>query len=175
MDSIREVMILVIVLRIQGPNKSTAKSIKRGPVKGRSHDPQLQILFQLSQELASFSLSCSAMSLTISDWLHAAFSSVFHSGRGRFLPFWLSVGLALSCFIKPPQPGSLVGPVMKSTTIIQIRDRGQGWQWKFIGILIARSSSFCHALTNQLPECGWRKLKNPQASAMHWLVSFQSD
>ena len=66
----------VIVLRLQGPNKSAAKSMKRGPVKGRSHDTQLQILFQLPQELASFSLlfmicslsCCWAMSLTISDW-----------------------------------------------------------------------------------------------------------
>ena len=37
-----------------------------------------------------------------------------------------SVGLALSYSVKPPQPGSLVGPVMKSTAIILIRDRGQG-------------------------------------------------
>ena len=29
--------------------------MKRGPVKGRSHDAQLQILFQLPQELASLS------------------------------------------------------------------------------------------------------------------------
>ena len=49
--------------------------MKRGPVKGRSHDAQLQILFQLPQELTSFSLlfvicplSCWAMSLTMSDW-----------------------------------------------------------------------------------------------------------
>ena len=49
--------------------------MKRGPVKGRSHDAQLQILFQLPQELASFSflfmicsLSCWAMFLTIPDW-----------------------------------------------------------------------------------------------------------
>ena len=75
MDSIREVMNWVIALRIQGPNKSTAKSMKREPVKGKSHDIQLQIMFQLPQELAGFSLlfmicslSCWAMSLTISDW-----------------------------------------------------------------------------------------------------------
>ena len=74
MDSIQEVMNQVIALRIQGPNKNTAKSMKRGPVKGRSHDVQLQILFELPQELASFSLlfmicslSCWAMSLTTSD------------------------------------------------------------------------------------------------------------
>ena len=35
-------------------------------------------------------------------------------------------GLAFSYFVKPPQPGSLVGPVMKSTPIIWIRDKGQG-------------------------------------------------
>jgi len=46
----------VIALRIQGPNKSAAKSMKRGPVKGRSHDAQLQILLQLPQKLAAFSL-----------------------------------------------------------------------------------------------------------------------
>ena len=37
-----------------------------------------------------------------------------------------SVGLALSYSVKPPQPGSLVGPVTKSTAIIPIRDQGQG-------------------------------------------------
>ena len=46
----------VIALRIQGPNKSAAKNMKRGLVKGRSHDAQLQILFQLFQEFASSSL-----------------------------------------------------------------------------------------------------------------------
>ena len=56
MDSIREVMNWVIALRIQGPDKSMAKSMKRGPVKRRSHDAQLHILFQLPQELVSFSL-----------------------------------------------------------------------------------------------------------------------
>ena len=34
MDSIREVMNWVIALRIQGPNKSVAKNMKGGPVKG---------------------------------------------------------------------------------------------------------------------------------------------
>ena len=65
----------IIALRIQGPNKSAPNNMKRGLVKERSHDAQLQILFQLPQELASFSLffmifslSCWAMSLTISDW-----------------------------------------------------------------------------------------------------------
>ena len=38
-----------------------------------------------------------------------------------------------------------------------ISDRGQGWQWKSIDILIAGSSSFCRALTSQLPEYGWSK------------------
>ena len=36
-----------------------------------------------------------------------------------------SEGLALSYSVKPPQPGSLVGPVMKRTAIIPIRVRGQ--------------------------------------------------
>ena len=61
-------------LRIQGPNKSATKNTKRGAVKGRSHDAQLQILFQLSQEFANFSLlfmirflSCWPMFLTIPD------------------------------------------------------------------------------------------------------------
>ena len=48
-------------------------------------------------------------------------------------------------------------PVVKSTAIIPISDRGQGWQWKSIYNLIARSSSFYHALTSQLLECGWSK------------------
>ena len=68
-------MTWVTALRIQGPNKSVVKNMKREPVKGRSHDAQLQILFQLPQELASFSflfmicsLSCWAMFLTIPDW-----------------------------------------------------------------------------------------------------------
>ena len=38
MDLIQEVMNWVIALRIQGPNKSATKSMKKGPVKGRSHD-----------------------------------------------------------------------------------------------------------------------------------------
>ena len=38
MESIREVMNWVTALRIQGPNKNAAKNMKRGPVKGRSHD-----------------------------------------------------------------------------------------------------------------------------------------
>ena len=131
MDSIQEVMNWVIALRIQGPNNSTAKSVMRGSVKGRSHKGQLQILLELPQELASFSLlfmicslSCWAMSLTISIRLHK--SSILYSRRGRVLSFQLSVGLALSYSVKPPQPGSLVGPVKKSTAIILIRDRGQG-------------------------------------------------
>ena len=42
-----------------------------------------------------------------------------------------SVGLALSYSVKPEsyssvKPGSLVGPVTKSTAIIPIRDTGQG-------------------------------------------------
>ena len=65
----------VTALRIQGPNKSTAKNMKRGRIKRRSHDAQLQILFQLPQEFVSFSLlfmirslSCWDTSLTIPDW-----------------------------------------------------------------------------------------------------------
>ena len=64
----------VVALRIQEPNKSAVKNMKRGPVKERSHDAQLQIVFQLPQEFASFSLlfvicplSSMAISLTISD------------------------------------------------------------------------------------------------------------
>ena len=161
MDSIREVMNWVRTLRIQGPNKSAAKSMERGLVKGRSHDAQLQILLQLPQELASFSLlfmicslSCWAMSLFLNG-LHK--SSIFHSRRGRVLSFQLSVGLALSYSVKPLQPGSLAGPITKSTTIILIRDRGQGWQWKCINISIAESSSFHCVLTSHLPEHGWSK------------------
>ena len=77
MDSIWELMNWVIALRIQRANKSAAETTKRGPVKERNHNNQVQILFQLSQELASFSLlfiicspSCWAMSLIISDGLN---------------------------------------------------------------------------------------------------------
>ena len=48
-------------------------------------------------------------------------------------------------------------PIANSTAIILIRDRGQGWQWKPIDILKARSSSFHRVLTSQLPEGGWSK------------------
>ena len=70
----------VIILRIQGPNKSTTKTMNRGTGKGRSHDAQLQILLQLPQKLASFSLfmiyslSGWALPLTISDWFTAFFN-----------------------------------------------------------------------------------------------------
>lgn len=84
-------------------------------------------------------------------------SSILHLRKGRVLPFQLSVGLALSYSVKPPQPGSLVGPVMKNSAIIPIRDRGHGWQWKSIDILIVGSLSFHSVLTSQLPECGWSK------------------
>ena len=72
---IQEVMNWVIALRKQEPNRSITKNMKRGSVKVRSHDTQLQILFLLPQEFASSSLlfmipflSCWAMSLTIPDW-----------------------------------------------------------------------------------------------------------
>ena len=161
MDSIQEVMNQVIALRIQGPNKNAAKTMRTGSVKGRSHNAQIQILFQLSQELASFSFlwfvplavgPCPWLSLT---GLHK--SSILHSRRGRVRSFQLSVGLALSYSVKPPQPGCRVGSVMKSTAIIPIRNRGQGWQWKSIIISISWSSSFSRVLTSQLPECGWSK------------------
>ena len=162
MDSVRGVMNWVTALRIQGPNKSTTKSMKRGPVKGRSHDAQLQILLQLLQELASFSLlfmicslSCWAISWLFLIGLHK--SSILHLRRGRVLPFQLSVSPPPSYSVKPPQPGSLVGPVMKNSARIPIRDRGHGWQWKSIDILIAKSLSFHSVLTSQLPECGWSK------------------
>ena len=59
---------------------------------------------------------------------------------------------------------------MKSTAIIPIRDRSQGWQWKSINILIARSSSFHCALTSQLQECGWSKA-DVSSSFCHALTS----
>ena len=106
----------VIALRIQGPNKSAAKSMKRGPVKGRSHNAQLQILLQLPQELANFSLLLWFVPLAVGPcpWLFLIGlhkNSILYSRRGRVFPFQLSVGLALSYFVKPPQPGSLVGLV----------------------------------------------------------------
>ena len=67
MDSIREVMNWVRTLRIQGPNKSAAKSMERGLVKGRSHDAQLQILLQLPRELACFPLHFMICSLISPD------------------------------------------------------------------------------------------------------------
>ena len=97
-------------------------------------------------------------------------SSILDLRRDRVLSFQLSVGLALSYSVKPPQPGSLVGPVMKSTPIIPIRDRGQGWQWKSIDILIAWPSRFHCALTIQLPECGWSKAEE-SSSFCHALTS----
>ena len=59
----------VIILRIQGPNKSTTKTMNRGTGKGRSHDAQLQILLQLPQKLASFSLLFIICSLSCWDVL----------------------------------------------------------------------------------------------------------
>ena len=76
----------------------------------------------------------------------------------------------LSYSVKAPQPGRLVCPVTKSTAIIPIRDRGQGWQWKSIDILIARSLSFCRALICQLPECSWSKAEE-SSSFCHALTS----
>ena len=38
-------------------------------------------------------------------------SSILHSRRGRGLPFQLSIGLALSYSVKPPQPKNPAGPV----------------------------------------------------------------
>ena len=123
--------------------------------------PSSRYLFQLLQELANFSLLFMIfMAVGPCPWLFPIGlheSSILHSRRGRVLSFQLSVGLTLSYSIKPPQPGSLVGPVMKKTAIIPIRDRGQGWQWKSIDILIAGSSSFCCVLTSQPLECAWSK------------------
>ena len=48
------------------------------------------------------------------------------TGVGCHCLLWL-VGLALSYSVKPPQPGNLGGPVIRSIAIIRIRDRGQGW------------------------------------------------
>ena len=145
--------------------------MKRGPVKGRSHDASSRycsnyprnLLFPLSF-LWFVSLAVGPCPWLLLIVLHKTI--IVHSRRGRVLPFQLSVGLALSYSVKPPQPGSLVGPVMKSTAIILIRDRGQSWQWKSIDILIAGSSGFSCALTSQLLpaagawlEQGWRILK----------------
>ena len=57
---------------------------------------------------------------------------------------------------------------MKSTPIIPIRDRGQGWQWKSIDILIAGPSRFHCALTIQLPECGWSKAEESSSFCHAW-------
>ena len=59
---------------------------------------------------------------------------------------------------------------MKSTAIRPIRERGQGWQWKSIDILIAGPSRFYCALTSQLPECGWSEAEE-SSSFRHTLTS----
>ena len=181
MDSIWEVMNWVITLRIQGPNKSATKNMKRGPVKGRSHDVQLQILFQLPQGFAWVPLSFLRFVPLAVGPCHWLFLIGLHTSnilllrRGRVLPFQLSIGLTPSYSVKPPQPGSLVGPVMKSAPMIPIRDRGQGWQWKSIHILIAGSSASTVHWPASCQSVAGARLKNPQASAVHWLVSSQSD
>ena len=91
-------------------------------------------------------------------------SSIFHSRRGRVLPFpSLSVGLALSYSVKPPQPGSLGGPVTKSTAMIAIRDRGQGWQWKihrcFDSWILKLLPCVDQPAARVWLEQGWRTLK----------------
>ena len=132
--------------------------MNRGTVKGRSHNAQLQILLQLPQELASFSLlfmissiSCQAMSLTISDWFTWKQHSSFKKRQSSH--FSAVSRSSFSCSVKPPQLGCLVGPVMESTAIILIRGRDQGWQWKPIDI-------------------DWQP--DPQASAVCWPASCQS-
>ena len=117
MDCIWEVMNWATALRIQGPNKSATKNMKRGPVKGRSHDVQLQILFQLPQGFAWVPLSFLRFVPLAVGPCHWLFLIGLHTSnilllrRGRVLPFQLSIGLTPSYSVKPPQPGSLVGPV----------------------------------------------------------------
>ena len=86
--------------------------MNRGTVKGRSHNAQLQILLQLPQELASFSLlfmissiSCQAMSLTISDWFTWKRHSSFKKRQSSH--FSAVSRSSLSCSVKPPQLESL--------------------------------------------------------------------
>ena len=157
MDSIWEVLNWVIALRIQEPNKSATKKTRREDgVKGEATMPSSRYCSDYPRNLQvplSFSWFIS-LAVGPCPWLFLIGlhkSSILHSRGGRVLSFQLSVDLALSYSVKPPQPRTLVGPVMKSTAIILIKDRGHGWQWKSIDNLKAGSSSFCHALTSQLP------------------------
>ena len=158
MDSIWEVLNWVIALRIQEPNKSATKKTRREDgVKGEATMPSSRYCSDYPRNLQvplSFSWFIS-LAVGPCPWLFLIGlhkSSILHSRGGRVLSFQLSVDLALSYSVKPPQPRTLVGPVMKSTAIILIKDRGHGWQWKSIDNLKAGSSSFCHALTSQLLE-----------------------
>ena len=116
MDSIWEVMDWVIALRIRGRNKSATKNMKRGPVKRRSHDAQLQILFSYPRDLLGPLSFLWFIPLAIGPYCWLFLIGLYKNNmlllrRGRVLPFQLSVGLTLSYSVKPPQPGSLVGPV----------------------------------------------------------------
>ena len=162
MDSIWEVINSVTSLRIQGPNKSTTKNMREDRLKGEAMMPSSRYCASCLRNWLVSLFFLGFVPLAIGPCprlfligLHK--SSIPHSRRGRVLPFQLSVGLALSYSVKPPQSASLVGLVMKSRARIPIRDRGQGWLWKSIDISTAKSSSLCHALTSQLPECGWSK------------------
>ena len=116
MDSFWEAMNCVIALRIQGPNKDATKNMKRGLVKGRSMMPSSRYCSSYPRNLLVPLSFLWFVPLAVEPWpwlfligLHK--SNSLHLRRGRVLSFQLSIGLALSYSVKPPQPGSLVGPV----------------------------------------------------------------
>ena len=99
MDSIQEVTNWVTALRIQGPNKSAAKRMERGPVQGEATMPSSRYCSNYPRNLLvplSFlwpiPLAVGPCSWLFLIGLHK--SSILHSRRGRVLPFRLSVGLS---------------------------------------------------------------------------------
>ena len=116
MDSIQEVMNWVIALRIQGQTGVPQRTRREDWLKGEAMMPSSRYCSSYPRNLLvpiSFlwfiSLAVGPCPWLFLIGLHK--SSILCSRRGRVLPFQLSVGLALSYSVKPPQPGSLVGPV----------------------------------------------------------------
>ena len=128
MDLVQEVMNWVIVLRLQGPNKSTTKGMKRGPVKGRSHDASSRYCSNYPRNLLlplSFlwfvSLAVGPCPWLFLIGLHK--SRVLCSRRGRVLPFQLSADLALSYSIN----GEGNGNPLQCSSLEKSRDGGAWW------------------------------------------------
>ena len=128
MDSIQESMNWVTALRIRRPNKNAPKNMKRGPVKGRSHDASSRycsnyprnLLFPLSF-LWFVPLAVGPCPWLFLMGLHK--SSTFHSRRGRVLSLQLSVGLALSYSVN----GEGNGNPLQCSSLENPRDGGAWW------------------------------------------------